>query len=930
MATVGPRAPWRVLAVLAVLTALLGLPVATASAGIDNVPPTAVNAEVRTTPGTPVTIDTATLVTDPDGDAWVVFSVEPGKYGTVSFEGRRVTYSPEKGYVGPDAFAYTVDDGRGGSATATIYVTVDPDAPPPTGDKPQAIAFDGASDLKVGDTASLVAKADSGLPVTFTTSTPRICSVRGNQVTGLSAGTCGITASQGGDETWAPADPVTRAIWVGDPGNPGRSPQVVDFAQPDPVLAGDGITLVARASSGLDVVVTSETPKICTVEGAVVRTYAAGTCVLTATQEGDATWAPADPVTRSVRVGDPGSPDRSPQVIEFAPPDAVTTGYSFSVIPKATSGLDVVLTSETPKICVVEGFTVTTYAAGSCWLTATQPGDATWAPATPVTREVKVDPLVVPPDPSPQGIDFAQPGPVTAGDSFTVAPRATSGLDVLVTSETPEVCTVEGLTVTALAAGTCVLTATQPGNGAWAPADPVTREVTVDPVAPPPPDRSPQTIAFHPADAVLGLTPGYELEATASSGLPVTLEVTLSACALDGTTLTAPAAGACTVTATQSGSDAYQPAEPVTAVVKLVLPQDDAAGTPGATAVLVDVLRNDPSDVTLDEVSAPGHGEAAVVDGQVRYLPDPAFRGTDTFTYTVSLDGRSAWASVSVAVDNQAPRLKGTHLEQLAGTEETVLLDPQDPNGDQVDLQAVSGASRVSAPVSDHALTVVAADSASGDVAITVTATDSEGASAEALVTTRITPLAPTHVRRTLSDRGTTVRWRPAPTAGAVYETLLDGETVCRSARPVCSSHQLVGPLRHVTVRTLGRDGTRSARVDAPLVGHGRILLATVYFRTGSARLTDAGQHVLALAVRAIQLDGFGRVRLDGYTDTDGGWAFNRALSRRRTHAVALFLHDYGSIATSRAWHGETDPAAPNNSSGGRSRNRRVEVVLRY
>jgi hypothetical protein len=118
MATVAPRAPWRVLVVLALLTALLGLPVETASAGVNNLPPVAADTDVRTTPGTPVTVDTATLVTDPDGDAWAVVGAEPGKYGTVSFEGRLVTYHPEKGYVGQDGFAYTVDDGRGGRMSA--------------------------------------------------------------------------------------------------------------------------------------------------------------------------------------------------------------------------------------------------------------------------------------------------------------------------------------------------------------------------------------------------------------------------------------------------------------------------------------------------------------------------------------------------------------------------------------------------------------------------------------------------------------------------------------------------------------------------------------------------------------------------------------------------------------------------------------------
>src|SRR4029079_13687760 len=35
-----------------------------------------------------------------------------------------LTYTPDTGYVGADAFTYTVADGRGGADTATVNVTV--------------------------------------------------------------------------------------------------------------------------------------------------------------------------------------------------------------------------------------------------------------------------------------------------------------------------------------------------------------------------------------------------------------------------------------------------------------------------------------------------------------------------------------------------------------------------------------------------------------------------------------------------------------------------------------------------------------------------------------------------------------------------------------------------------------------------------------
>ena len=41
-------------------------------------------------------------------------------------------------------------------------------------------------------------------------------------------------------------------------------------------------------------------------------------------------------------------------------------------------------------MCTIAGSTITFVAAGTCWITASQAGDATYAPATPVTRTFNV------------------------------------------------------------------------------------------------------------------------------------------------------------------------------------------------------------------------------------------------------------------------------------------------------------------------------------------------------------------------------------------------------------------------------------------------------------------------------------------------------------------------------------------------------------
>jgi outer membrane protein OmpA-like peptidoglycan-associated protein len=689
-------------------------------------------------------------------------------------------------------------------------------------------------------------------------------------------------------------------------------PQAITFAQAEPVDPNTSFTVAPTASSELLVILTSETPEICSTDGYTVTALASGTCVLTATQPGNGIFSAADPVTREITI------NALPQTITFAQPEPVDPNTSFTVAPTASSELPVTLTSETPLICTTDGYTVTAVAAGTCVLTATQPGNGTYGPATPVTREVTINALA-------QTVTFAQPEPVDPNTSFTVAPTASSELPVTLTSETPLICTTDGYTVTALAAGTCVLTASQPGNGIYGPATPVTREITINNTGP-----APQTITFDPTPVVLGLTPGYQLDATASSGLTVTYEVISGDCTLDGDILIPSAAGSCTVKTTQVGNDSYEAAEPVTGVIEFVVPEDDETLTEVGTAVTVNVLGNDPTGVELTSLTQPANGTAVLIEGQIQYVPNPGFRGIDTFTYTVTLNGRSVERTVQVTVGNQAPLVSGASVRQVAGTTKTLELHPVDPNDDPMTVEATTTDPRITVRMVGNTLSITALPGASGNARVTVRVTDQPGASATATVTTRISPPAVTNVGRTLTKRGTTVRWAPAPTAGAVYETRIDGKVVCRSRRPVCTTRRIIGPLMKVSVRTLGRDGTTSVLADAPIVGHGRILIVTVYFNTDSSDLTKRSRRTLDNAIRSIKRDGFANVAVDGYTDGDGNWLYNNILSRLRTRNVADYLNANGGITGNEGWHGERAPAATNDSRSGKAKNRRVEVLITF
>ncbi len=93
--------------------------------GTSPAPPVANNASTETIEGTAVDVNVLADATDPLGYALSLASFSQPAHGTVTENSdQSLTYTPASGYLGADAFTYTVSDGHGQSATGTISVTV--------------------------------------------------------------------------------------------------------------------------------------------------------------------------------------------------------------------------------------------------------------------------------------------------------------------------------------------------------------------------------------------------------------------------------------------------------------------------------------------------------------------------------------------------------------------------------------------------------------------------------------------------------------------------------------------------------------------------------------------------------------------------------------------------------------------------------------
>lgn len=71
-------------------------------------------------------IDVLANDSDPDNDTLIITAVSTPAHGSVEITAGGISYTPMAGYSGADSFTYTISDGRGGSATASVAVTVNP------------------------------------------------------------------------------------------------------------------------------------------------------------------------------------------------------------------------------------------------------------------------------------------------------------------------------------------------------------------------------------------------------------------------------------------------------------------------------------------------------------------------------------------------------------------------------------------------------------------------------------------------------------------------------------------------------------------------------------------------------------------------------------------------------------------------------------
>ena len=128
----------------------------------------------------------------------------------------------------------------------------------------------------------------------------------------------------------------------------------------------------------------------------------------------------------------------------------------------------------------------------------------------------------------------------------------------------------------------------------------------------------------------------------------------------------------------------------------------------------------------------------------------------------------------------------------------------------------------------------------------------------------------------------------------------------------------------NIRITTAGADTRSKLLTDGKLVSYG------IYFDVNKDAVKPESYGALNDIAKVLKENPDVRVKIVGYTDSDGADAANLDLSKRRAAAVRNELAKTFGIEASRLesdGKGETSPVAPNDTPSNKALNRRVEFI---
>lgn len=662
-------------------------------------------------------------------------------------------------------------------------------------------------------------------------------------------------------------------------------------------------------------------------------------------------------------------------------------GQSSTLTLSATggSGSGNVTYSVTNGDCTIVGATLTSPAAnGSCTVTVTKEADRNYNQQSS-TATITVN------SKSNQSITFAVINNKTFSDGLTesIAPTASSNLEVTATSTTLDVCTISNGVVTILKAGVCTINTVQGGNDNFNPAQDVARSFTIS--------KGNRTISIKSKNDA-GYTNSYDPNGYASWGD------------------TAPNMGSLS-TQDDSDSKTYSLGNNSTGCTVTGAGQVSFTG-PGTCRVKVSITGNRFNDATSAEVSftigkkpqlitfaAPNDVEPTAADQSLPATTDEneviSYAVTDssiceiigtpgaykvrvkaegTCEVTASAGETNTIRAASNVVrtfrvanaqnNNQGggggnqgggtPTVPATEPEPIKLPEYTN--EPVRPGTKPKDAEVKTVGNnpgrtpipnlppnapiRLIDPVIQSLQNKLTVEPRNGELVVTpqngwtgkmsipvVTVID--GKEQEIFVDVEVSPAKPDTGKHTLNTfQQSVISWNASISQVVKYEVTLNGNLVCEVQTTSCSVSTPVGPNSQVKVIVVGNDETRSEESVKPYQPEKRVQALTVYFDENKYNITPQARKDLNRIARVLKREGFTDLKLFGHTDGQSGSRNALNLSNQRATVVQNYLLrklgvDASKVTVAKTASGEKKPVASNRTASGQAKNRRTELWLR-
>ncbi len=276
-------------------------------------------------------------------------------------------------------------------------------------------------------------------------STQSVCTTSGLSVSFVGSGTCSLTAQVGFGTTYFDATGSTQSfpVYLGT----ASSPQISNL--PSTAYVGASFTATVSTTGDGTKTILSNTPTICGVSGLTITYLAVGTCTVTAS------------VAQSTNYLARSGSRQSFSVSRRTPSSVSVTGLASSVAMGTTRSLAVAtdsdgtstITTTTPKVCKIQGHNVKFLSVGRCVIVGHVAQSARYLAqnGSPQVVMVKTSPA--------KPVITNAPVHGTVGGHFSALVSPASPGHISLSTSTPMVCSVSGLTVRFIDAGRCSVTA---------------------------------------------------------------------------------------------------------------------------------------------------------------------------------------------------------------------------------------------------------------------------------------------------------------------------------------------------------------------------------------------------------------------------------------------------------------------------------------